>query len=231
MAGWRTALDWRDAAHPASTVRAAMARACGVAAMLAYNWWVLVPLKPGLMKSPSELFSNLEVTGRPFAIAMQRADLLSGLLLLAALLIAGSASITGGRREWIGMAIFAAGGLVGGAFPERCADTISASCRTLELSMRLPADQYVHIVAGMAEFAGITLALLFAARRTSGRQTPAARTYRRLATGALVGYPLLGAAYLSGRLGGVMEAVFFAGFTVMVLAQVFERTSVPARET
>ena len=49
---------------PLRTARLAAVWIFGVAGLLAYNWWVLVPLKPGLMRSPSELFSNLEVTGQ-----------------------------------------------------------------------------------------------------------------------------------------------------------------------
>ena len=37
--------------------------------------------------------------------------------------------------------------------------------------------------------------------------------------------PLLGVAYLVNRMGGVMEAVFFAGFTVMIVTELAERTS------
>ncbi len=52
----------------------------GIAGLAAYNWWLLVPVRPGLMSSPDELFSNLEVTGQPFAALMQRADLTAGIL-------------------------------------------------------------------------------------------------------------------------------------------------------
>jgi hypothetical protein len=45
-----------------------------------------------------------------------------------------------------------------------------------------------------------------------------------LARAALIAYPLLGAAYLTDRLGGIMEAVFFAGFSLMVATQLAERT-------
>jgi len=204
--------------------RAAVAWICGVAGLLAYNWWVLVPLKPGLMSSPNELFSNLEVTGQPFATAMQHADLLAGLLLVAAFLAAGSSSIVAGRREWLGMMIFCAAGGVGGLFPEVCADEINAACMRMELHFQLPVNQYLHVVAGIIEFGGITAALLFAARRTRGDRTRIARVYRDLAVGAYVGYPVLGLAYLLNKLGGAMEAVFFTGFTVMVLTQLVERT-------
>src|SRR5450759_5058613 len=174
------------------TARLAVAWLLGIAGLLAYNWWVLVPLRPGLMRSPDELFSNLEVTGQPFATAMQHADLLSGLLLLGAFLAAGSRSIPAGRREWLAMMVFAAAGALGGLFPEACADGTSALCRSREWSFQLPLSQYLHMAAGIFEFSGITIALLLAVRRTRGGQAPAARVYRNLARAAVVGYPLLG---------------------------------------
>lgn len=122
--------------------RVTLAWTLGAAGLLAYNWWVLVPVKPGMMHSPNELFSNLEVTGRPYAIWMQRAD----------------------------------------------------------------------------------LALIYAFQRNRGLKRRTAVIYRGLVSGAVVAYPLLGAAYLLNRLGGVMESVFFTGFTVMVLTQIADRT-------
>ncbi len=204
--------------------RPAAAWAFGVAGLLAYNWWVLVPLKPSLMASPNELFSDLEVTGQPFATAMQHADLLSGSLMLAAFLAAGSAGVRGGRREWLAMMVFAAAGVLGGVFPEMCSDGVSAVCRSRELRLQLPTEQYVHIIAGILEFGGITVALLYARRRTRGDKTRNARVYRDLGRTALAAYPILGLAYLSNRLGSVMEGVFFVGFTVMVVTQLHERT-------
>jgi hypothetical protein len=206
-----------------------MAWIFGIAGLLAYNWWVLVPLRPGLMRSPSELFSNLEVTGQPFATAMQHADLLSGLFLLGSFLAAGSRSIPGGRRDWLAMMVFAAAGALGGLFPEVCADEISARCRTMEWNFQLPLHQYLHIAAGIFEFGGITLALLFACQRTRHERARTARVYRDLARAAAAAYPLLAAAYLLNRLGGVVEAVFFTGFTVMAATQILERTNSPRR--
>ena len=196
----------------------------GITGLLSYNWWVLLPLRPGLLRSPRELLSDLEVTGQPFAAAMQHVDTLASLLLMAAFLLAGSRSVARGWREWVAMMIFAASGTFGGVFPEACADGINAVCRAKELKFQLSVDQYLHIAAGIFEFASITLALLFAFRRTRGETTRAANTYRHLARSAWVAYPLLGAAYLLNRLGVVMEILFFIGFTVMVLTQLLERT-------
>jgi Protein of unknown function (DUF998) len=196
----------------------------GIAGLAAYNWWLLVPLKPGLMTSPDELFSNLEVTGQPYATAMQHADIASGVLLFLAFCAAGFAPARLGRREWLALLSFAVAGSLGGLFPEVCADGISAVCRRLEWRFQLPASQYIHMVAGILEFAAITIALAYAVRRTRGSRARTARCYRGLAWGAAVAYPLLGAAYLVNRMGGVMEAVFFAGFTVMVVTELADRT-------
>jgi hypothetical protein len=219
----RAALGSTAATHQRS--RGALAWIFGIAGLVAYNWWLLVPLKPGLMTSPDELFSNLEVSGQPYAAAMQHADLAAGLLLLAALWAAGHNPSATGRREWLSMLAFAAAGALGGLFPEVCADGINAVCRRLEYRFELPANQYIHVAAGILEFAGVTLALLWAWRRTRGQSTRPAAVYRALGIGALIAYPLLGAAYLFDRLGGIMEAVFFIGFTVMVIAQLADRTA------
>jgi hypothetical protein len=206
-------------------VRVILAWIFGIAGLVCYNWWLLVPLKPGLMTSPDELFSNLEVTGQPYAAAMQHADVASGVLLLVAFWVAGHGRSRGERREWLAMLGFATAGAAGGLFPEVCADGINAVCRRMEYRLELPASQYIHMVAGILEFAAITVALLWAMQRTRPQSTRPATTYRRLGIGALIAYPLLGAAYLFDRLGGLMEAVFFVGFSVMVITYIAERTT------
>jgi cytochrome b561 len=219
-----------SAAGHTSRRRIVLAWMFGVAGLVGYNWWLLVPLKPGLMTSPDELFSNLEVTGQPYASLMQHADLASGLLLLAAFWAAGPVAGSRGRREWLAVITFAIAGAIGGLFPEVCADGVNAACRRLEYRFELPTSQYIHMAAGVLEFAAITVALLWALQRTRQeseyeQSTRAARTYRMLGIGALVAYPLLGAAYLTDRFGGIMEAVFFVGFTMMVITHLAERTT------
>lgn len=213
------------AAAPRPRLRIVLAWVFGAAGLASYNWWALVPLKPGLMSSPNELFSNLEVTGQPYAAAMQHADVVSGLLLLAAFLIAWRGPSRSERREWLAMLGFAAAGAAGGLFPEVCADGVNGVCRRMEYRLALPASQYIHMVAGILEFAAITLALLWAVQRTRRQSTRPAAVYRRLRTGAFIGYPLLGAAYLFDRLGGLMEVAFFVGFSVMVITYIAERTT------
>ncbi len=214
--------DARAARWPRSRARTAWI--LGIAGLAAYNWWLLVPLKPGLMTWPDELFSNLEVTGQPYAAVMQHCDLASGLLLVAAFAVTGPGAGRPGRREWLSMLAFAVAGALGGLFPEVCADGINATCRGEEWRFELPAAQYIHMVAGFFEFAAITLALVYAVRRSRSSRSGPARVYRSLARGALIAYPLLGAAYLTDRLGAIMEAVFFIGFTITVASQLAERT-------
>ncbi|HEY3906179.1 MAG TPA: DUF998 domain-containing protein [Streptosporangiaceae bacterium] len=194
-----------------------------IGGLLAYDWWVLVPLKPGLLRSPDEFFSNLEVAGQPYATVMQHLDVLSGLLILAAFAIVSFASIRNGRREWLGMIVFAISGLMGGLFPQVCEDGVSVACMDAERHFQLPLTQYVHDGAGIVEFIGITLALLLAVRRTRTQRTVTARTYRALAVGAAIMYPILGLTYMINKLGAIVEGVFFAGFTVMVVVQLQER--------
>ncbi|MGD0879958.1 MAG: DUF998 domain-containing protein [Acidimicrobiales bacterium] len=193
-----------------------MAVSLGTAGILAYNWWVLVPVKPGLMRSPNELFSDLEATGQPLAGAMRSADFASGVLLVAAFVLLNTGVIDALRREWTAMVVFAIAGSVGAIFPESCADGVSDACRAAEIRFQLPVHHYVHIVAGIVEFGAITLALYSAVRRTRGSDSRFARLYRDLWRGALVAYPLLGLAYVTNDLGGIMEGVFFVGFTVMI---------------
>lgn len=144
-------------------------------------------------------------------------------MLLLAFVLAGSRSIAGGWREWLGMVVFSAAGAIGGLVPQVCADGINHSCLSAEWHFQLGVSQYVHDGAGVLESAGITLALWFAIRRTRGHGTWPAIGYRLLGLAAAVGYPLLGVSYLLDLYGGVMEGVFFTGFTAMVLLQLAER--------
>lgn len=212
------------ASGPRRLVRSQAAWTFGVGGILAYNWWVLVPLKVGLMRSPNEFFSNLEVTGQPYATVMQHADLLAGLLLCGAFLAAGSRYPDGAGREWLGMVAAAIAGGVGGFFPQVCDDGLSPTCMSMEWHFRLAASQYVHDSVGIAEFGAMTMALLLAFRRTRGDQSLAATVYRHLVAAAVVGYPLLGLTYLVNRFGAIIEAAFFVGFTAVVVMQLLERT-------
>ena len=207
------------------TARVGAAKILGVAGVVAYNWWVVVPFVPGLMPSVNGFFSDLEATGRPHAALMSDADFCAGLLLLAAFLLRGSTSRHGVRREWKWMVAFALAGAIGGRYPYACAEGLSAACRQLEWHLQLPLHHYVHVVSGIAEFATLTTAAVIAWRRTRHEGTLEARVYAAVVTVLLIGYPLLGLVYITDRLGTLVEPIFFVAFSTMVLAELFEPIS------
>lgn len=205
--------------------RQVAARALGVVGVAAYNWWVVVPFVPGLMPSVNGFFSDLEATGRPHAALMSDADLAGGVLILAGLLLRGSRADGVVRKEWKWMLAFAVAGVIGGRYPYACSEGLSASCRQLEWRFQLPVHHYVHMAAGIAEFATVTIGAVVAMRRTRGQREPAARAYAGIVALLAVGYPVLGLVYLTDRLGTLVEPLFFVAFSAMVLTELFE----PAR--
>jgi hypothetical protein len=218
---------WTD--HRTAVVTAA--KVLAVAGVVAYNWWVVVPFVPGLMPSVNGFFSDLEATGRPHALLMSDADLVAGVLMVAALLLRGSQGRTGARREWKWMVAFAAAGAVGGRYTYACSEGLSATCRRLEWHLQLPVHHYIHVASGIAEFATLTTAAVIAMRRTGGETTSEARVYAGVVKTLAIGYPLLGVAYLTDRLGTLVEPIFFIAFSVMLLAEIFEsvgRKSTPS---
>jgi hypothetical protein len=204
--------------------RAVLAWGFGVAGLVLYNWWVLVLFRPSLLRSPNELFSNLEVTGQPYATEMQHADLISGVLFVLAFLAVGWWSLHGGLREWVSMVVFGVAAALGGLFPETCPDEISSACKAQEWHFQLSIQEYLHVVAGIAEFGAITVALVFAYQRTRGHSGRIPATYRGLMLGAVIAYPGLAVAYLFNVAGSIVEGIFFIGFTIMIVIQLRERT-------
>jgi len=96
----------------------------------------------------------------------------------------------------------------------------------MEWHLQLPMAHYLHMVAGILEFAGVTASLWFAVRRTQKQPSLIPRLCRGLFTGALFAYPLLGFAYLTNHFGALIEPVFFLGFTTVVLILIIERVQV-----
>lgn len=92
----------------------------------------------------------------------------------------------------------------------------------VEWHLELPLHHYIHVISGMAEFFLVTTALVLAERRTRGQATHEAHAFRILLKGLIVGYPLLGAAYLTDRLGTLVEPVFFAIFSGTIITELFE---------
>jgi hypothetical protein len=206
-----------DAAH-----RQVAARVLGIAGVISYNWWIVVPIIPGMMPSRNGFFSDLEVAGRPHANLLLNADLAAALLMVTALLLRGPNSQRGHRAEWYWMLVFAISGAIGSRYPYACSEGLSATCRHLEWTGQLPWHHYLHMGAGVIEFAALTIAAVLASRRTANASTPTSHAYRAVLIALLVGYPLLGAVYLTDRLGTFVEPLFFVVFCAMVLTELFE---------
>jgi hypothetical protein len=204
--------------------RLTAAKVLGVAGVVAYNWWVVVPFVPGLMPSVNGFFSDLEATGRPHAGLMSDADFSAGVLMVAALLLRGSLARNGIRKEWKWMVAFAVAGAVGGRYTYACSEGLSAACRRMEWHLQLPIHHYVHVFSGIAEFATLTAAVVIARRRTRNEGTREATLYTWVLRTLVIGYPLLGLVYLTDRLGTLVEPIFFVAFSVMLLTELFEPT-------
>ena len=197
-------------------------RVIGVVGLVLYNWWLGALVHGGIVSSPNALFSDLEASGGRYALVFSRLDIAAGVMLLVALALRGRWGVTGLRREWWLLLVFAAAGAVGGFFPYSCPEGVNAVCRTAEWEFQLPWRQYVHVAAGIVEFAAATLAIVLARRRTAGLPVLGDLT-RWTASALVVAYPLLGVAYLSDRLGAFVEPVFFVCFSLMVAIELFER--------
>jgi hypothetical protein len=203
-------------------VRIAVARVLGVAGLVAYNWWVWVVLFGHLLPTTDALFSDLEVVGLRDAQTFSRLDVAAGALLLAALLLRGRTGPRGARPEWPLLVVFAVAGIVGGVFPYVCAEGASAACRSAEWHFQLPFRHYLHVGAGIVEFAAVSIAALQAWRSRRDQDDPASRGVRVVGVMLVVGYPFLVVAYLTDRLGALVEPVFFVAFSLMVAVELFE---------
>jgi len=194
----------------------------GVAGLVLYNWWVVVPFVHGMLPSDNGFFSDIEASGLPHATLLQHLDLLSGILLLAALALRGSIGRQYRGREWGWLVGFAIAAGAGGKFSYACSSGLSAVCRAQERRLQLPLHHYVHMLSGVLEFATITTAVVLAVRRTRGQRTGSAIVYRSVLRIFTFAYPLLGLAYLTDRLGAFIEPVFFLTFTVIVVTHLFQ---------
>jgi len=203
-------------------MKPAWGRGLGLAGVAAYNWWVIVALGGHLLPGPNALFSDLESPGRADTHLLSALDVAAGVLIATGLILRGRRGATGRRPEWPWLLGFAVAGAIGGLFPYTCAEGLSTACRSAEWHLHLPTRHYVHVVSGIAEFGCVTVAVWLARRRSAGGRDPLARTAAAVAWGLLVAYPLLGASYLTDRLGALVEPIFFVCFSAMVLAELYE---------
>ena len=194
--------DW--AAHVAAVL--------AIAGLIGYSWWIPAAFDRRELTSVDLLFSELSADGQRHAALLQRLDIASGLLLLAAFLLRGAPSGSpAARRFHYCLLLFAAAAALGGLLPFACAPTLDHACHQAERHLQLPAHHYLHMISGVLEFAGATGAVLFGAALPGliGRVARAGRIV------LAISYPLLGAAYLTMHLGALAEPPFFITFTTI----------------
>ena len=206
------------------TARVSIARVLGVVAILLYNWWIAVAIHGNLLTSSDEFFSDLEAVGRPHAALLQHLDLAAGVVMLVALTLRGARSRGSVRAEWPWLVGFALASALGGQFAYACSEALSATCRSAEWHLRLPAHHYVHVIAGVIEFATASFAVYVAWRRTRNDNVAAAHVVRGVGVAFIVGYPLLALAYLSDSYGAFVEPIFFICFSTMAAVELCEKS-------
>jgi hypothetical protein len=194
---------------------------CGVG-LAAYNWWLAVGLAGGL-PSINSLFSEASANGQPHALILQRLDLTAGLALTVALLLARPV----GRGitmtvVWASVLVWALSGGISGLFPFACTPTTVAACRHAEIHLQLPAHHYIHMITGVTEFAGGTLAI-FLARRVSSLRRLGGLLWIVL----VASYPVLGYSFFTSTIGSLAEPSFFCAYSIMAAAVIWQAR--PAR--
>jgi Protein of unknown function (DUF998) len=212
----------RGAEEAPLDLRLVAAEVLGMAGLALYNWWVVVPFVHGMLPSANGFFSDIEASGLPHATLLQYLDLLSGVLLLAALVLRGSVGPRYRGHEWGWLVGFAIAAGAGGKFSYACSSGLSAVCRARERNLQLPLHHYIHMLSGVLEFATITAAVILAVRRTRGQHTGPALVYRNVLRLFFVAYPLLALAYLTDRLGAFIEPVFFLSFSLVIVTYLFD---------
>lgn len=200
-----------------------VARVAGLVGVAAYNWWLYVLVRPGHYPvSGDGMFSDLDARSVPHSVDLRAFDVASGVLLLLAY---AALWVRGRRRLWpetAFMALMAAAVVVGGLFPYQCAEGLSRSCRRAEWHLELPFSHYLHVVAGIGEFACVTAVAVLLWRRLR----PAASSWWRLVVSVVyrllfVAYPVFAVTYLSDHGSLFIEPVFLLMWSAITVVMLF----------
>ena len=199
-----------------------IAQFTGLVGIVLYNWWVWVVVATNLLTNTDAFFSDLEAAGRPDASLLQHFDLAAGIVMFVAFVVRGPWGPEGKRKEWRWLVLFSIAGAVGGHFAYACPEGLSETCRSNEWHLRLPLHHYVHVFSGIIEFVAISIAIYLAWKRTREHTDWVARSIKAIAVAMMIGYPLLGIAYLTDRFGAFVEPIFFVCFSIMVAIELLE---------
>lgn len=195
------------------------ARLIGAVGLGAYNWWIVAPFVPNMVRSSDGFFSDLAAQGQPHAAVLQRVDTAAGLLLAVALLLRGRSDGSTRRPEWAWLLAFAAVAAIGGMFPYACTAGYDAACRRLQYDLALPVHHYIHMASGVLEFVLGTMAVWVARHGDPDGTTPSGRLGHLLLPALILAYPFLMYAYVRDSGGTLVEPVFFLIFSALVAAE------------
>ncbi|WP_107115212.1 MULTISPECIES: DUF998 domain-containing protein [Streptomyces] len=156
--------------RPRRTARLRCVAVLLVLGALTYSAWLAeLPLHTGLDPVQSYV-SELAATDQPLGTVFRTTDLVAGVLLLAAALLA----LTAVERRfwavagWAALAVFGAATAADSRLPLSCAPTVDAACVAREDAGLVPATHTAHAVSSTLAMAGAVtavVALTVAARR------------------------------------------------------------------
>ncbi|MET7362967.1 DUF998 domain-containing protein [Streptomyces sp. NPDC005562] len=175
----------------------ALARVLAVlllAGALAYSAWLTETFLPAGLSPRTSYVSELAASDQPYGSLYRTADLLAGLLVLAAALGALRWLPRAGRWSavgWAALALFGAATAADSRLPLSCTPTADAGCVAREGAGAVPWTHSAHVVSsGLAVTVALAAMVLLTVAARRGEATPYARSARgalaRLGPGVVV---------------------------------------------
>ncbi|MCZ4512484.1 DUF998 domain-containing protein [Streptomyces sp. ActVer] len=154
---------------------------------LTYTAWALEAVLPTDLTPTHTYVSELAARNQPYGTLFRTTDLLAGVLVFAAGLLASLRPPSPGRwtkAGWAGLVLFGTATAVDSRLPLSCAPTADPTCAAQERAGLLPVAHSAHSVSSTVALCGILVAmpaLTLAARRYAPR-APLARSGPALVT-------------------------------------------------
>ncbi|MEU6125465.1 DUF998 domain-containing protein [Streptomyces sp. NPDC047123] len=171
--------------HGAGPARPVVARTVALlllAGALAYSTWSAEAFLPTGLSPRTAYVSELAAGDQPYGTFFRGADLLAGLLVLAAALYALLRLPRRGRWPalgWAGLALFGAATAADSRLPLSCTPTADPGCLARERAGEVPWTHTAHAVSSSLAVTGALIAMVLltvAARRRTGPWPALART-------------------------------------------------------